>query len=243
MTREDAGEARRYFELALEQEPDSSEALIQMAWWHWWDLSQQRGRTEDDLAAMTDLSKRAIKLDPKDARPVQQIGIAKMLGGNPAAALKIFKQAIELNPCLGSTYDLLGSSYELTGESNLAIGALNTAISLSPFEFWIFHAESILACAYYSVGDYDGAIDAADRSMHLRPGYWLAHMLKAVALVKLERISEAEESLAKLLKSRPKFGVRDILWMNYTDPARADDFIETLKLAGWQPAEKKESTC
>jgi adenylate cyclase len=243
MTREDAVEAKRFFELALEQEPDSTEALIQLAWWHWWDLSRRRGRKEDDLAAMTDLSKRAIALDPKDARPVQQIGIAKMLGGKPDAALKIFKQAMELNPCLGSTYDLLGSSYELTGEPNLALGALNTAISLSPFELWIFHAESIRACAHYSLGDYENCIDAADRSMHLRPGYWLAHMIKTIALAKSGRIDEAQESLTRLLKYHPKFGVEEILWMNYTDPARAEDFIDNLKLAGWQPAEKKESTC
>ena len=243
LTHEDAAEAKRYFELALEQEPDSTEALIQMGWWHWWDLSRRRGRTEDDLAEMTNFSKRAIALDPKDARPVQQIGIAKLLGGDPNAALKIFKQAMELNPCLGSTYDLLGSAYELTGDSNLALGALHTAISLSPFELWVFHAESIRACAYYSLGDYDNCIDAADRSMQLRPGYWLAHMMKTVALAKAGRIDAANESLARLLKVRPEFSVHEVWWMNYTDPTRVDDFIESLELAGWQPAEKKESTC
>ena len=243
MTQNDAKEARRYFELALEQEPDSTEALIQMGWWHWWDLSRHRGRTEDDLAAMTDFSKRAVALDPKDARPMQQMGIAKLMGGNPSAALKMFKQALELNPCLGSTYDLLGSAYELTGESNLALGALNTAISLCPFEMWVFHAESIRAFAYYSLDDYDNCIDAAERSMQLRPGYWLAHMMKTVALAKAGRTDEARESLAKLLKQRPEFGVNEVLWTNYTDPARFDDFFESLKLAGWQPEEREESTC
>ena len=235
MTHEDSAEAKRYFELALEQEPDATEALIQMGWWHWWDLSRQRGRTEEDLVAMTNYSKRAIALDPKDARPVQQLGIAKLMGGNPPAALKMFKQAIDLNPCLGSTYDLLGSAYELTGESNLALGALNTAISLSPFEMWIFHAESIRACAYYSLGDYDNCIDAADRSMQLRPGYWLAHMMKTVALAKAGRSNEASDALARLLKVHPKFGMREILWTNYVDKNRAGDFVESLKLAGWQP--------
>ncbi len=243
MTYEDAAEAKRYFELALEQEPDSAEALIQMGWWHWWDLSRKRGRTEDDLAAMTACSQRAIALDPKDARPVQQLGIAKLMGGDPPAALKMFKQCLELNPCLGSTYDLLGSAYELTGESNLALGALNTAISLSPFEMWIFHAESIRACAHYSLGDYDSCIDAAERSMQLRPGYWLAHMMKTVALAKSGRIDEARQSLDRLLKARPDFGIREILWMNYVDKSRTDDFVESLELAGWQPEEDKESTC
>jgi tetratricopeptide (TPR) repeat protein len=243
LTREDAAEAKRYFDLALELEPDSTEALIQMGWWHWWDLSRHRGRKKGDLARMTDFSKRAIDLDPKDARPVQQIGIAKMLAGNPHGALKIFNQAIDLNPCLGSTYDLLGSAYELTGEPKLALGALNTAIQLSPFELWIFHAEGICACAHYSLGDFDSCIDAAERSLSLRPGYWLAHMLKTVALAKGGRIDQAKESFAKLMKFRPEFGVRDILWMNYTDPARTEDFIENLKLAGWQPAETEEAKC
>lgn len=240
MTHEDAREAKRYFELALEQEPDSAEAQIQMGWWHWWDLSRKRGRTEDDMAAMTACAKRAIALDPKDARPVQQLGIAKLMGGDPPGALKIFKQCIDLNPCLGASYDLLGSAYELTGESNLAVGALNTAISLSPFEIWVFHAESIRACAHYSLGDYDSCIDAAERSMQLRPGYWLAHMMKTVALVKSGRTDAARKSLDRLLKARPDFSIREILWMNYVDKSRTDDFVESLKLAGWQPEENRE---
>jgi adenylate cyclase len=243
LTREDAREAKRYFELALEQEPDSTEALIQMGWWHWWDLSKRRGRQQGDLAKMTNYSKRAIALDPKDARPIQQIGIAKMMGGNPETALKIFKQAIELNPCLSLTYDLLGSAHELIGEPEAALKALNTAISLSPFEFSVFHAEGIRACAFYSLGEFDNAIDAADRSLHLRPGYWLAHMIKSVAQVKADRIDDAKISLANLLQYRPDFGLRDILWMNYTDPSRVDDFIEHLKLVGWQPKEAENTKC
>ena len=242
LTRNDAAEAKRYFELALDQDPDSVEALVQMCQWHWWDLSRRRGQ-HDDWSAMAHYAKRASVLDPKDSRARQQIGVVTMMSGDPASAVKIFKEAIQLNPCNAVAYDSLGSAHEVIGQPEEALEALDTAIRLSPFELWIFHAHGERACAYYSMGDWDNAINAADCSLNLRAGYWLAHMIKTAALGRAGRQPESEQALARLLKIRPEFGIRDIRWIGYTDPARTDDFIECLQLAGWQPEEAEEIQC
>jgi len=239
LTREDAAEAKRYFELALDQEPDSVEALVQMGWWHWWDLSQRRGMS-DDWSSLTRYAKRASVLDPKDSRARQLTGIAIMMAGDPATALKIFKEAIELNPCNALAYDSLGSAYEVMGEAEKALEALDTAIRLSPFDLWVFHARGERACAYYALGELDDAIDEAERALNLRPGYWLAHMIKTVALVRAGRMDMARKALGQLLACRPDFGDKDIRWIGYTDPARTENIFASLREAGWQPLQAEK---
>ncbi|HET6563876.1 MAG TPA: tetratricopeptide repeat protein, partial [Xanthomonadales bacterium] len=240
LTREDAVEARRYFELALEQNPNSVEALVNMGWWYWWDLSVRRGRRED-WAVVKDYALRASVIDPKDARPHLQIGIATMMGGNPKAAIKIFEEAIRLNPCFAVAYASLGSAYEVTGEPGKALRALDKAIKLSPFDYNIFHAQGERACAFYSAREFEQAIDAAELSLNLRPGYWLAHLVKTAALARAGRIDEAKVALESLLRFRKNFGLRDIEWIGYTDPGRVEEMVEALQLAGWQPDTRQDS--
>jgi tetratricopeptide (TPR) repeat protein len=194
-----------------------------------------RRRRREDWAVVAEYARRASVIDPKDARPHLQIGIATMMGGNPHAAIKIFEEAIRLNPCFAIAYGSLGSAYEVTGEPGKALRALDKAIKLSPFDYNIFHAHGERAAAFYSAREYDKAIDAAELSLNLRPGYWLAHLIKTVSLARAGRVDEAKLALASLLRFRKKFGLRDIQWIGYTDPSRAGEMVEALQIAGWEP--------
>jgi TolB-like protein/Tfp pilus assembly protein PilF len=234
LTREDAIEARRFFTLALEQDPNSVEALVQMAWWHWWDLSVRRG-TAEDWAVVEEYAKKASAIDPKDARPRLQLGIATMMSGDPQSSIRIFQDAIDLTPCFATAYNSLGSAYEVTGQPEKALQALDTVLQLSPFDYSVFHTQGERACAFYCLQDYEQAVDAADLSLALRPGYWLAHLIRAVALQKAGQQEAAERAVGRLMRFRPKFSERDIQWIGYTDPARIEDLVHTLKAAGWAP--------
>ena len=240
LTREDAIEARRFFELALEQDPNSVEALVQMAWWHWWDLSVRRG-TAEDWSVVEQYAKKASAIDSKDARPRLQVGIATMMSGDPQSAIRIFQDAIRLNPCFAIAYNSLGSAYDVTGQSEKAIEALDKAIELSPFDYGVFHSHGQRASAYYWLGEYDQSVAAADLSLNLRPGYWLAHLIRAVALYKGGESDSASRAVARLMRFRPRFSERDIRWIGYTDSAKTEDLVHTLKAAGWQPVGSGEN--
>lgn len=236
LTREDAGEAKRLFELALTRDPDSVEALIQMSWWHFWDISTRRGPA-DGWENMQRLAQRALRLDPHEARALYNIGVALMMQGDAVAARSTVRQSIELNPSHAWSYATLGTTYILTGEPEQSLDSLAVAMRLSPHDFFIFHAYGEVAAAHHMLGDWQSAVVAAEHALRLRSGYWYALMLKTASLARAGRLDEAARSLAALLKRRPTLSLRDIEWLPFVDRKWPAYFADGLRLAGWVPKE------
>jgi TolB-like protein/Tfp pilus assembly protein PilF len=232
LTRHDAEEAQRLFELALERDPDSVEALIQMSWWHFWDASTQRGPPER-WEEMKRLAQRALSHNPREARALYNVGVATMMQGDALGARLAVLKSIELNPSHAWSYATLGTTYILAGEPELALEPIQVAMRLSPHDIFVFHAYGELAAAHHMLGDWDRSIEAAEHSLELRSGYWYAQMLKTASLARAGRMPKAERALRVLLRRRPKLAPKDLLWLPFTDDAWPAYFIEGLRLAGW----------
>jgi tetratricopeptide (TPR) repeat protein len=238
LTRDDAREAKRLFDRALRQDPDSIDALIQLAWWHFWDVSTRRG-PPDGWEEMKRLAQRALLRDPHESRALYAIGVATMMQGDAVAARIPLRQSIELNPSHAWSYATLGTTYILTGDPEESIEPIKVAMRLSPHDFFIFHAYGELAAAQHMLGQWDAAIEAAEHSLKLRAGYWYAHMMKTASLARAGRTAEAARALNVLARRRPNLCVRDIEWLPFVDRQWPRYFVEGLTLAGWTPPKRE----
>lgn len=233
LTREDSDKAHEYLEQALEQDSKCVEALVQMSWWHFWRVSSQRGQRED-WDEMEKFAQGARLADSRDYRPPQLLGVVEMMRGNHREAEQLYRESIDLNPSNAVAWSNLGSVYILSGAPELAVDSIEKALKLSPFDYHVFHALGELSHAHYFLGNWDEAVSAADRSIHLRPRYWLANAIKAASLARSGRMEEAERALSLLLKRRPEFGWHDLDWLMYSDRALCEQLATDLKLAGWK---------
>ncbi len=232
MTKEDAALARTCFAEALALEPNSPEAIIQNTWARVWDLWVTRG-TEADIRELRQMAQKAIIADCDDARGHMLAAIAEIWLHQPLRAEALLHRAIELNPSLVMAYAQLGSSLRLRGEQEQAIEALDTAVRLSPNDHDMFFIQGELSSAHLILGHFDQALQHAEQSITRRRAYWFPHVLKANALIRLDRPQEAQAAYAELLKVKHDFTLDFINWQPFSDPSHNQQLKDGLnQIAG-----------
>ena len=233
LTREGAKKAYECFKHALQKDPDSVEALVQMAWWHFWDLSFRRAEQEE-WKVPEQLARRAAHIDPNDSRPVTMIGIAHMMRSEHQKARRYFQMAIDLNPSHVWPYAHMGSSLYLDSQPEAAIVYITKALRLSPHDFFTFHAYCDMATSHFLLNNFSSALEAADYSLGLRGGYWLAHIIKICTLQKMGREESAAKALQAMKETKPNISRKDIDWIVFSDRRINAELIDGMKKAGWQ---------
>ena len=215
-TAEDSDKAKAYIAEALEREPSSPEAIIQMAWANLWDLWAQRG-SDDEIRAVRQMAQKAIIADYDDARGHMLAGIAEKWLRQPLRAEALLKRAIELNPSLAMAHAQLGGSYYLRDAPDGAIATLKNAIRLSPNDAELFYFRGELAISHLMAGAFDDALEQADLSLTRRGAYWFSHVVKVNALVRSGDLAAAKDAVVELKASIPRFGLRFIDWVPFMD--------------------------
>ncbi len=226
-TKEDSTAARSIFEDALRRDPDSTEARINLAWWHFWDIWSKR-RDLSLLKETERLGREAMRIDQRDARSHLMVGIARMMMGDPVQARAHYLDAIHFNPSLSTAHAVIGSSYILSGEPEKAIAPLLLSIRLNPHDLHSFHFLGELAMAFYMDGKWGKACEFAERSVQLRSGYWYAKAILIASLARSGRIEKAREIAAA---SSRKFSIEQIEWLPFTDRKWKDYLLGGLELA------------
>lgn len=231
LTRDDALEARRLFDLALQRDPGSVEALIQLGWWHFWDVWTQRG-DKASLNIVASLASRALAIDGQDARAHMLAGIARFMTGDPLGSLGPLREAIALNPSLAVAHASIGSAHILSGTPAQSIEPLLAGMRLSPRDVYLFHAAGELAGAHLLLGENEKALEWCEKSLRLRPGYWYARMIAVCASVRLGRRDDAAHALRELLVRCPSFSESNVTWLPFTDRKWNQQLIAELRKAG-----------
>ena len=142
--------------------------------------------------------------------------------------------AISLNPTFAAAHCGLGDSLAYEGRYDEALKRFEKAIDLSPNDpqRWAFLTYGALALIFR--GDYETAIQWADKAREIpNCQYWtIAH--KAVALAHLERCDDARRVTANLLADRPDFSVRfarrKLFYLK--KPEQLQLYLDGLALAG-----------
>lgn len=177
--------AKKLYERALEGDEYQSEALVALAWWHFWKAWSEHGikPTDDDLDASMRLCRKALLMDRSDGRVHAYLGAIAIMRNQAASAIGFFDEAIRLNPSLSFAYSSRGSANFLLGKPERAPSDIRNALALNPADFYRFHSLAELAAAYYFSDEFDSAIEAAESSSFLAPRYWYARLIKIASLV------------------------------------------------------------
>ena len=240
-TREDAALARQCYETVLARNPDHVDALINMAWWEFWDLSTQHGE-RDVWSRLEAAAQRVLAIDPSHAAALTLVGVAMMMGGNPVASTAFYERAININRSLAIAHSHLGSARYLSGDPERGATSLKLALRLNPFDFWAFHAHNELAACHFWAGEWDEALHSNAQSLSLRRNYWYGHLIRIVTLARCGRVDEATAALTAYESRRPPLTLQDINWLAFTDPAQNRYLVESLELAGWSAGAQAPST-
>ena len=216
-TRADAAAALDCFEKARALEPHSPEALIQHAWSMLRSIWLER-KSDTQIREMRQLANRAIVADADDGRGYLIAGTAESWLRQPLRADALLCKAIALNPSLVAAHAQLGTNAYLSGRPEDAVAPLRTAIQLSPADHVLFFMLGELAMSHMMVGDWDAAIDYAERSIALRPGYWFAHVAKLNALARGGKTADVGEANREFAANCSLFTEDDIDWIPFVEP-------------------------
>ncbi len=231
LTQEDSEQAREMLEAAVEQDPENSEALIQLSFWHWLDCWTQR-QPKQNVETFHALAQRAQASNAHDSRGHFLIGAAEILRGHPEVALTHFQQSLELNPSHAHAHSQIGSCHMLMGRPEQAIYSLEAAMRLNSQDYYLFVTIGELACSHCMIGDYDRAISLARRSLGLRSSYWHARMTEITALVRSGQSERAGQALDTLQIRRPDFFAKPYIdWLPFQDQKWNRFFQESLDQA------------
>jgi TolB-like protein len=215
-TQEDAVSAKNFFAKALEQEPNSPEAIIQMAQALLWDAWALRLK-ESKIKEVRQMAQKAIIADYDDARGHMIAGITECFLRQPIRAKALLHRAVDLNPSLVFAHVYMSSALYLSDEPAAALVSLNFAVRLSPNDQHLFHVLGELAICHYMLGDYAQALDYAEASTLRRPAYWFAHVTKINALVKTGDMESARQAYQALTDVSPHFDHSYIDWVPFCD--------------------------
>ncbi len=232
LTREDASVARTLLDQALARNPASVEAMVQLSWWHFWDVWAQRGPMEG-WVEMERLARQAMALDPRDARGFMLAGTAQVMQGDAVEGRDLLLQAVQLNPSFSRAYANIGTSHILTGDPEAALEPIDTGIRLSPNDTHIFHNLGEKAMTHYMMGDFGEAVASAEESLRQRPGYVYSHVIRIGALARWGRSADAAAALRAFLERRPHFSMAEVEWLPFIDRHWVSYLGEGLQLAGF----------
>ncbi|AZO00710.1 hypothetical protein EJ066_28390 [Mesorhizobium sp. M9A.F.Ca.ET.002.03.1.2] len=157
------------------------------------------------------LARRAVELDPLDARNHMVVAWSTAMVQRFEQAELHFELAAELNPSDPKVIVSAALGLAFMGRMDLATKLTAHALELTPL--FPDYQWSHLATTRFLAGDYLGTIEAAERSQNViidTPGW------KAAALGKLGRLEEREAALKELLRAA------EAAWAGPANPSRRD---------------------
>ena len=219
----------------MRRDPDYADAWAMLGWLKLdavrFDLLPE-GQAESLLEAARADAARAVALDPNSVRALQALAAITFYSGDYAAAERIQRQALALNPNDPEMLVQLGWRLAVRGEFEEGLGYIRRAIdrSVNP-PGWYYH---LIAIHDFMQGDYAAALAAAEQAG--RNGSEIGLSLMAMSQAALGDSEAARQSLATLEAVAPEF---------FADPEAVyrshhptDEIVEALlaglRQAGWQ---------
>jgi len=229
--------ARALFERAVELDPNFSQAYQGLVYTY---LDKIRllgkGRIDETFRPVEALARRAVALDPSDAKAHAALGWVLQTLGDPKAALDRATQALGLNNNCAEAYQLKGVSLVYLGQHRDGCETLMTHLRINPRDDRNWHAIHIIGMARYLFGDYEGAIDAARHALHENPNQRLSFRWLVAALGQLGRNIEAQIIVRDLASTMPPTWFEEYWsfrwpWMREED---VTNLLDGLRKVGWQ---------
>ncbi len=149
--------------------------------------------------------------------------------GDLDAAVRCVERAFEINPQFAQAHMVLGWIQNLMGEPELALKSIEKG-SFSLAKNRIYHrVPQAFAQTYLVLGDFDKAIENADRALQNSPGLPIAQLYLASAAGQSGRRDHGERARQGLLTSDPDFRISRLRRFHFRDPARWEAILDGLR--------------
>lgn len=183
-----------------------------------------------------DRADRALDVDPGSSLALTMQGLVHAyLRKDFDAAQSSYDRALDANPNESLAWLFSGTRHAFLGEGAPAAQATQHALRLSPLDPLKYFYDSLAASAAISAGDYERAVQLAERSMRANRTHTSTYRAMAIAQSLLGRTEEAGATVKRLLELEPGFTVRRFL-DRYPGRERARDYAaklaEALSAAG-----------
>jgi adenylate cyclase len=233
---EDYVEAIRYFEQALEKDPEFVSALAGMA-----DaLSYQVvfsfvDETRTQVERAIGYGRKAVEIDEDDPIAHLSLGRAYLAGMQYENGIRSIRNALRLNPYFAAAQYSLGGLYIVSGRFEEGIEAIRRFMTLSPQDVMIGPAYSRLAQAYLGMKDYEKVVVNAEEAFRYAvQAHWPGKSYLVSALGHLGREDDARRAIEELGELKPGITVGWIAGQELPISMgrdQMDDYLEGLRKA------------
>jgi TolB-like protein/Tfp pilus assembly protein PilF len=202
VTPEGLDTARRYFELALEKDPDYAPAYAGLT--RYWMSSRQMGIVAPGEGAREAkaVALKALALDDASAAAHSVLGSVKTWADwDWAGAEKEFLRALDLEPNYAAAHNSYAHFLAITGRPEEALGHGQRALDLDPFnaKFHGFHSVTL-----YFNRRYDDALTAVQAAFAIQPDQWVAGAARQYVLLCEGRRDERLADQRRLIAHDPE---------------------------------------
>lgn len=201
--------ARSLLEEALRRAPYAAETHAWLG--KWYVLSVFNGYSTDaerETNFAIASTSRALDLEPDNPFSLTIDGFAQNhLKKRLDLATERYDLAIEKSSSCSLAWLFKGVLYAFRDEGLLAVEAAERARRLSPLDPFSYYFDSLTATAYLAAGEYEQALELADRSLAQNDRHTSTLRAKIIALQHLGREAEAMNAAHELLRRQPDFTV------------------------------------
>lgn len=178
----------------------------------------------------------AIAADPLEASAYVLLGMLLPHVGKHDEALAASRRAIELNPSYGGCHLALAFVHMLDGEVEAWMRACEAAMRVSPNDYLLPHALTMLSFGHRIAGRHEQALELARLAVQRGPENPSAWRHLASALGEFGRTDEASEALGRFLALAPNFtGVEAArAALPFRDEATFQRLLDGMRKAGWK---------
>ncbi|MFQ5784422.1 MAG: adenylate/guanylate cyclase domain-containing protein [Alphaproteobacteria bacterium] len=233
-TREDADEAERLFQSAIDLDPGFGPAYAGVAYllnfhviYGWTDTPDQT------LGRALRAGQLAVSADDKDPFAHFALGRTQTLQGEFETAIAELEKAIDLNPNLALAYYGLGFALTWSGRAREALPYFQKAIRQSPHDPALWTFETMTGFAHLHLGEYVEAVEWLRKgARHPNSIFW-PNVNLAVAFVGQEEWDKARAALDAELELQPDLSVTAVAAMlGSLHPDWKDRYLDALHKAG-----------
>jgi adenylate cyclase len=219
---------------------DDPNFAMPVAWaarWHSLAVGQGwSANPSEDSAKAVELAARAIELDEQNALALATFAHLKSyLFHDYDSALVYFDRALAACPNHSLAWLLSAGTLSYVGQAKKALEHAERGLRLSPFDRGLFYYYMFLTLAHYANGSFEEAIKWGRLAMNANPTYTATHRFFAASLVAAERVSEANEVAAAMLRLEPEFRVSRYATTRqpFRVPELRDRLLDHLRKAGF----------
>jgi adenylate cyclase len=231
-TKKENQRAQRFFEQALQYDPNYGSALIELAVTHW--LDARFGYTTDTANSM-ELAKstlrRAEEIIGETGALCSRKGAVALSEMRHEEALNLARRAVRLAPSDAYCAGVLGMAQIYSDELQGAIASLKGSLRLSPFGInWVIY---YLAFGYLWLRDFDQARNQAALYLEREPQEPFAYLLSAIVEAATGQIDAARSYVTTLLSNYPEISCSDFAHAQfYRNENRLEQLLSWLKSVG-----------